>query len=232
MKFEIYCDESGLEALSNKQAHAYTGIGGIWIPADKRVALKEGIGAIKAKYNIRGELKWQKVSPAYIDLYKELIDFFFNAGYIRFRVIEIEAEKVDHIRFNGSDAELGFYKFYYQLLQHWIFDFNEYLVFADLKQDRNKGRLKELEKALDNANLTSDIKQVQGLPSHESVGIQLADVLTGMVTAKFNKEHKPDSAKAQLIQYLEEKYLSREIAPTAKWEEKFNVFKINLQGGW
>ena len=232
MKFEIYCDESGLEALSNKQAHAYTGIGGIWIPADKRVALKEGIGAIKAKYNIRGELKWQKVSPAYIDLYKELIDFFFNAGYIRFRVIEIEAEKVDHIRFNGSDAELGFYKFYYQLLQHWIFDFNEYLVFADLKQDRNKGRLKELEKALDNANLTSDIKQVQGLPSHESVGIQLADVLTGMVTAKFNKEHKAGSAKAQLIQYLEEKYLSREIAPTAKWEEKFNVFKINLQGGW
>lgn len=232
MKFEIYCDESGLEALSNKQAHDYTGIGGIWIPADQRAALKEGIGAIKAKYNIRGELKWQKVSPSYIDLYKEIVDFFFNAGYIRFRVIEIEAEKVDHIRFNSADAELGFYKFYYQLLQHWIFDFNEYVVFADLKQDRNKGRLKELEKVLDNANLTSDIKQVQGLPSHESLGIQLADILTGMVTAKFNKEYKPDSAKAQLIQYLEEKYLSREIAPTAKWEEKFNVFKINLQGGW
>ena len=232
MKFEIYCDESGLEALSNKQAHAYTGIGGIWIPADQRTALKEGIGAIKSKYTIHGELKWQKVSPAYIDLYKEIVDFFFNAGYIRFRVILVEAEKVDHIRFNSADAELGFYKFYYQLLQHWIFDFNEYVVFADLKQDRNKGRLKELEKVLDNANLTSDIKQVQGLPSHESLGIQLADILTGMVTAKFNKEYKPDSAKAQLIQYLEEKYLSREIAPTAKWEEKFNVFKINLQGGW
>ncbi len=232
MKFEIYCDESSLEALSNKQAHDYTGIGGIWIPADQRAALKEGIGAIKSKYTIHGELKWQKVSPAYIDLYKEIVDFFFNAGYIRFRVILVEAEKVDHIRFNSADAELGFYKFYYQLLQHWIFDFNEYVVFADLKQDRNKGRLKELEKVLDNANLTSDIKQVQGLPSHESLGIQLADILTGMVTAKFNKEYKPDSAKAQLIQYLEEKYLSREIAPTAKWEEKFNVFKINLQGGW
>ncbi len=232
MKFEIYCDESSLEALSNKQAHDYTGIGGIWIPADQRAALKEGVGAIKSKYTIHGELKWQKVSPAYIDLYKEIVDFFFNAGYIRFRVILVEAEKVDHIRFNSADAELGFYKFYYQLLQHWIFDFNEYVVFADLKQDRNKGRLKELEKVLDNANLTSDIKQVQGLPSHESLGIQLADILTGMVTAKFNKEYKPDSAKAQLIQYLEEKYLSREIAPTAKWEEKFNVFKINLQGGW
>lgn len=232
MKFEIYCDESGLEALSNKEAHTYTGIGGIWIPADQRAALKEGLGAIKAKYNIHGELKWQKVSPAYLSMYKEIVDFFFNAGYIRFRVILVEAEKVDHIRFNSADAELGFYKFYYQLLQHWIFDFNEYVVFADLKQNRNKGRLKELEKALDNSNYTSDITQVQGLPSHESLGIQLADILTGMVTAKFNKEYKPEAAKAQLIQYLEEKYLSREIAPTAKWEEKFNVFKINLQGGW
>src|SRR5690606_1784025 len=232
MKFEIYCDESGLEALSNKQAHAYTGIGGIWIPADQRAALKEGLGAIKAKYNIHGELKWQKVSPAYLSMYKEVVVFFFNAGYIRFRVILVEAEKVDHIRFNSADAELGFYKFYYQLLLHWFFDFNEYVVFADLKQNRNKGRLKELEKALDNSNYTSDITQVQGLPSHESLGIQLADILTGMVTAKFNKEYQPDAAKAQLIQYLEEKYLSREIAPTAKWEEKFNVFKINLQGGW
>lgn len=157
MKFEIYCDESGLEALSNKGAHSYTGIGGIWIPAGDRLALKEGIGAIKAKYNIKGELKWKKVSPAYSQLYKDVLDFFFNASYIRFRVILIEAQKVDHIKFNSADAELGFYKFYYQLLQHWIFDFNEYAVFADLKKNRNKGRLKELKQALDNTNYTSDI---------------------------------------------------------------------------
>ena len=29
MNFEIYCDESGLEALSHKDAHLYTAIGGI-----------------------------------------------------------------------------------------------------------------------------------------------------------------------------------------------------------
>ncbi len=232
MRFEVYCDESGLEALSNKDAHAFTGIGGIWIPADKRTSLKEGLNAIRGKYDIKGELKWQKISPAYLSLYKEVLDFFYNAGYIRFRVILIDAQKVDHIHFNSADAELGFYKFYYQLLQHWIFDFNEYQVFTDLKTNRNKGRLKELEQALDNSNYTSNITQVQGLPSQQSLGIQLADILTGMVTAKFNKQYKPDSAKAQLIKYIEDKYLSREIAPTAKWEEKFNVFRINLQGGW
>lgn len=232
MKFEVYCDESGLEALTNRAAHAYTGIGGIWIPAEQRQALKQGLQAIKHKYNIYGELKWQKLSPAHLALYKEVIDFFFNAGYIRFRVILVEANKVDNIRFHNADAELSFYKFYYQLLQHWIYDFNEYAVFLDLKKNRNKGRLHELERALDNSNYTSDITQVQGLPSDQSLGIQLADILTGMATAKFNQQYKPDSAKAHLIQYVEEKYLGKEIAPTAKSEEKFNVFKINLQGGW
>lgn len=231
MNFEIYCDESGLEALTRKDAHLYTAIGGIWIPAEHRNTLKQGLTAIKEKHNIKGELKWQKFSPAYFELYKDVIDFFFLAGYIRFRVILIEAIKVDHMRFNNEDAELGFYKFYYQLLNHWILDFNSYDIFLDLKVNRNKGRLKELERVLDQSNLTSGIKQVQGLPSEQSLGIQLADVLTGLVAAKFNGEIKSE-AKLDLIQYIEDKYLGRPIAPTPKWEEKLNVFKINLKGGW
>src|SRR5665213_907835 len=83
MDFEVYCDESGIEAITRKDAHLFTGIGSIWIPAEHRVNLKQGIAAIKEKYKIKGELKWQKFSPAYYELYKELTDFFFLAGYIR-----------------------------------------------------------------------------------------------------------------------------------------------------
>jgi hypothetical protein len=180
MEFEVYCDESGLEALTRKDAHIFTAIGGIWIPGECRIAMKQEINVIKGKYGIKGELKWQKLSPVFFELYKEIIDFFFSADYIRFRVILIEASKVDHFRFNNQDAELGFYKFYYQLLNHWIYDFNVYDIFLDLKINRNKGRLNELARILNNANLTSEINQVQGLPSEQSVGIQLADVLTGM----------------------------------------------------
>ncbi len=231
MDFEIYCDESGLEALTRKDAHLYTAIGGIWIPSEYRNSLKQGITSIKVKHNIKGELKWQKISPSYCELYKDLIDFFFLSEFIRFRVVLIESNKVDNIKFNNEDAELGFYKFYYQLLQHWIFDFNNYDIFLDLKINRNKGRLKELGLVLDRANLTSDIKQVQGLPSEQSLGIQLADVLTGLVAAKFNNEIT-SQAKLSLIKHVEDKYLGKPIAPTPKWEEKFNVFRINLKGGW
>ena len=231
MDFEIYCDESGLEALSNPQAHNYSAIGGIWIPAQYRDELKKNLSAIKTKHNITGEFKWQKISPYYLSFYKEIIDYFFSAQPLRFRVVLIESAKVNHIKFNDSDGELGFYKFYYQLLHHWIFDFNSYEIFTDLKINRDRGRLKDLKLVLEKSNLTSHIKQIQGLPSHQALGIQLADLLTGLVNSKFNRQLQ-GTAKASLIKYVEEKYLGNSILPTPKWAEKFNVFKINLQGGW
>ena len=230
MDFEIYADESGLDALTNKGAHTFCAIGGIWIPTKQRVLFKKSIGEIKAKYKIAGELKWQKVSPAYFHLYKDLLDYFFNTDFIRFRVVLIESSLLDHVKFNNKDPELGFYKFYYQLLHHWILDFNSYDIFLDHKINRSKTRLKDLKGALCNANLTSNIEQVQALPSNQSVGIQLADVLTGMVATKMNKGAA--GAKIELINHIEETYLKKEIAPSPKWEEKLNVFKINLKGGW
>jgi hypothetical protein len=231
MNFEVYCDESGLEALTNHEAHAYTAIGGIWMPADFRDVFKENINSIKDAHKVYGELKWNKLSPKFLNLYKEIADYFFQTPQLRFRVVLIESGKVDNHAFNNRDGELGFYKFYYQLLHHWIYDFNEYDVFLDHKINRNKGRLAELKNCLNNANLTSDINQVQGLPSDQSVGIQLADIFTGLVNAKFNNQTTSE-AKLDFISHVENTYLGKPVAPTHYWEEKFNVFKINLRGGW
>ena len=102
MDFEVYCDESGLEALTNKKAHLYTAIGGIWINASDRNRLKNDLSAVKSKHKINGEFKWNKVSPMSIGFYKEVLDFFFKSDFIRFRVIIIEASKVDEFKFNKS----------------------------------------------------------------------------------------------------------------------------------
>jgi hypothetical protein len=189
------------------------------------------MNAIRLKHNVYGELKWNKISPKFYELYEDIIDYFFQTEQLRFRTILVEADKVDNYVFNNKDIELGFYKFYYQLLHHWIFDFNNYNIFVDLKVNRDKTRLRVLKNSLDNTNLTSGIFQVQGLPSEQSLGIQLADILTGLTNAKFNKEIT-STAKLGLITYIENTYLGNTISPTPKWEEKFNVFKINLQGGW
>jgi hypothetical protein len=225
MDFEIYADESGLEALKNKEAHTYCAIGGIWIPAENRIELKESLKTIKLNYNVHGELKWKKMSPSFFNMYKDVIDYFFNTTFIRFRVILVEANLVDNVRFNNTDAELGFYKFYYQLLHHWIYDFNSYDIYLDHKVNRKKSRFTDLEKVLDNSNLTSDIKRVQGLPSHELLGIQLADVLTGLVASKMNGG-VTSNAKLDLIKYIEDTYLNKSIAPTPKWKRSLIFLKL------
>lgn len=230
MNIEVYCDESGLEALTRKDAHDFTGIGSLWMHSGYRSEFKASINAIKEKHSIKGELKWQKVSPAYFDLYKDIIAYFFSTSQLRYRIIIIESRIVDTIKFHDKDAELSFYKFYYQLLHHWILDFNNYNIYLDYKVNRNKGRLKVLKDVLNASNITSDIQQVQALHSQESLGIQLADLLTGLVTAKFNRKTH-SIAKNELTNWVE-KHLGRTIAHTPKCEEKFNVFKINLQGGW
>lgn len=59
MNFEVYCDESGLEALTRKDAHRFTTIGGIWMPAEFRSELKDSVKQIKTKHTmVHAELLW------------------------------------------------------------------------------------------------------------------------------------------------------------------------------
>lgn len=230
MKYEAYCDESCLEAIFDKAAHKFAAIGSIWLPADMRDEIKMSIKAIKQKYNVMGELKWNKVTPKYLDMYKEMIDLFFNTYKIRFRAIVIESEVIDNERYNQSNGELGFYKFYYQLLNKWLYPGNEYSLFLDYKVNGYRQRLQELHRILNNA-VMAKVTNVQALPSNESVLIQMADILTGVVSAKFNREVTSE-AKLALITYVES-YLEQEIKESrSPKENKMNIFNINLRRGW
>ena len=60
MNYEVYCDESCVEALFDKESHKYAVIGGVWIPQESRSELKSALNKIKVKYNLLGEMKWQK----------------------------------------------------------------------------------------------------------------------------------------------------------------------------
>lgn len=233
MKFEVYCDESRPDLICSKKPSAqYMVIGGLWLPSDERDRLKTDIHALRDKHYIGGEFKWQKVSPSRLDFYRDLVDWFVARGdQLRFRCIAIEHEKVDLFQFHNGDQELGFYKFYYQMLHHWILDFNEYSIFCDFKSNRLRTRQNELAKCLSNANLSSEIVNVQAIRSRESVLMQAADVLTGIAAGRLNNNLQAGSAKRGLVTHLEQG-LGRQIKPTYRSEQKFNVFVIDLAGGW
>ena len=233
MKFDVYCDESRPDVIHSKNPNgSHLVIGSLWLPTAIREELKTRIHALRDRHKVGGEFKWGKVSPSRESFYQALIQLFMDIGdQLRFRCISVERSQVDLIRFHRGDQELGFYKFYYQLLHHWILDFNEYRIICDHKVNRDQTRLHVLKDCLANANLSSTVEGVQAIRSEESVLLQFADLLTSAAAARLNNCLSDESAKARLIGLLESR-LGRRIAPTAKSEQKFNVFEIKLGGGW
>lgn len=233
MDFEIYCDESRPEVFTSiKPTARYLVIGSLWMPAAAREQAKQAIHGLRDSHRIGGEFKWRKVTPSKAAFYSELIDWFYAMGdALRFRCIVVDREQVDLELYHQNDGELGFYKFYYQMLHQWILDFNRYSIFCDFKTNREPDRLHVLQKCLDCTNLSSSIDRVQSIRSKESVLLQLTDVLTGMASARMNEVLNPNTAKFDLVCRLEAK-LGRPIQHTLRGEKKFNVFVIDLSGGW
>lgn len=233
MEFEVYCDEALPDLFtSGRPQGQHLMIGALWLPADLRDEIKAKIKAIRERHAVFGEMKWRKISPSRVMFYKEVVDLFFAYGSnMRFRCIAVDREKINLAEFHNGDGELGFYKFYYQLLHHWILDFNEYRFFCDLKTTRSSTRMAELRRVLSNANISAKISDVQSLPSGQLVLMQLCDILLGAANSRLNAGAPASAAKLAIVERVEAG-LGRQISPTWKSEEKFNVFKINLQGGW
>lgn len=233
VKFEVFCDETLPDLLTSSHPNGrYLMIGSLWLPAELRAPLKARIAHLREQHNLHGEMKWRKISPSRQAFYIELIDLFMSFGLeLRFRCIAVDRTEMNFALHNG-DAELGFYKFYHQVLHHWILDHNNYTIFCDLKQNRDRSRLPTLQRVLNNANRTSEIKNLQSLPSPQLVPLQLCDVLLGAASARMNAWPNLGTAKTAVLEHLERRLNRAQLGPTTKHEEKFNIFRIRLGGGW
>lgn len=236
MKYiEVYCDECRQDLLVNRDAisdtNRYLVLGGVWINSNFKDEFKGKIKVLKEKYNIYGEIKWKKVCKDKLDFYKELVELFFekNSEYISFRAIVIDAKVVDIKTYHKDSQELGFYKFYYQLLQHWIEKENKYNILLDYRKDKSKSRAYELKSIINNSLKKEAVTNVQFINSKESLLLQIEDVLMGAVGYKFNMNDEGNSeAKMEIVKLIESYH---RIEETDRTETKFNIFKIKFKGG-
>lgn len=218
---EVYCDESGLERFAAPSGASDRALfGGIWLEARHRRELKAAIRAHREQHRVASEFKWNKVSPSRLDFYLGLVDLFF-ASSAQFRAIVLPVGQLEAGRHHGGDAELMFYKFYYQLLRHWIYPGVRYRIFVDQKTGRVRSRVRELRDVLQSANGSAGIDGVQSVSSDEVDILQLANVLTGAVGFKFQPGRS--AAKHAVIEQIE-RHLGRAIGPTARDAAKFNIF--------
>ena len=160
-------------------------------------------------------------------MYKEIIDIYINND-IHFRTISIDSSKLDLKKYHKDNAELGFYKFYYQLLNNWLNNKDEFIVYTDIKTYSDPNVLNDLKRCLNNRKHFDNVLKIYAIESHESVFLQLEDILMGATAYKKNYGYNGKSeAKVELVKYLEEK-LGHQLLPTNKNASKYNWFEIWL----
>lgn len=224
MLYKIFIDESC--HLENDHFPVMC-IGYIKVPDFNYENIKNDIKTIKLKHNTPVEIKWSKVSNSRINLYKELIDYFFNSS-LQFRCILVKyKDYLDHHQFNQGSHDNFYYKLIYFLLKPNSTD-NDYKVFLDIKDTRGKSKLRKIDNVFTTLyHGTSPFDHFQHIRSEDNLFIQLVDLFIGAISYKARKQHKREYAskvKLEIIKYLEIKsgYLLNH--GTEPWEEKFNIF--------
>ena len=170
--FNFYCDESC--HLENDN-FPYMLIGYVSSAYNQVKLHTEKIKQLKKDYHIPYELKWNHLSKSAMELYKDLIDYFF-ATDLQYRAIVIDKSKLKHTQFRQTHDDF-YYKMYYQLIQKKLSPEYNYNIYLDIKDTRSAQKVNGLKDYLNN-NFVS-IRNLQNIRSYESELMQLTDIITG-----------------------------------------------------
>jgi len=233
MKYNIYCDESCHLEHDHKNVMV---LGAIRCNKLYKKQIVKEIRSIKQKYNMNEfcELKWTKVSPSKINLYKELISYFFDNQHLSFRAIVIDKTQINHERFNQTHNDF-YYKVYYQLLCRIIVPNQENYIYLDIKDTKGAKKVKKLGEVLANGIFDFNmncIKRVQNINSKESELLQLADILIGAISfinRNENEKKHYSKSKMDLIEQISNQTGYSLKKTTVLSEEKFNLFFMELK---
>lgn len=223
--FNLYCDES---THLIHDGHLYMLLGYINIAYPQIRMAKNEIKDIKLKYNYTDELKWTNVHDATYKVYAELVDWFFMND-LEFRAVIVDKSQIDESRPEYTFNDF-YFRMYFQLL-HTKVDFqNTYNVYMDIKDTCSSEKLETLKKIM---SYNSSIGRFQFIRSHESVFIQLADVLIGAINYNLRME-KGDVdgrvlAKRKIIDKIK-RHSNISLNTTSPLSrKKFNLFFISLK---
>ncbi len=229
MKYHIYCDESCHLENDGKAAMV---LGALWCPVERRREIRDEIWKIKVANGLQPhvEFKWKKVSPSKVDMFEQLIEYFFAQDALSFRAIVVpDKTKLDHARFDQTHDD-WYYKMYFRLLDHILKPKDSYRIFLDIKDTLGYKKVQRLERILKTANLDFGENRIEGIQtvrSDEVTLMQVADVLIGAVSyanRQSQGEEFTSKAKTKLVHLIKERSGYSLTKSTLVQEPKFNVF--------
>lgn len=225
----LYCDES---RHTSDPSQNYIVIGTLQCPREDKRRIVKRIHSLMALHNAHGEVGWKKLSPNRKEFYFALLEMFCEEPLLKFRCIVVDRRQLDHEKFNDGDAELGFYKLYYQMLVHWLEPGSTYYIYLDWQQNSASNRFDDLRSILRH-KLTgrANVACLEAVSSHSQPLVQLSDLLIGAVGFMWNglgEMQNSSAVKREFSEYLCNLLNRDSFQQTPKGEQKFNIF--NWQG--
>jgi len=211
----IFCDES------RQSQHRYMILGGIIINSKYIETFNNTMQKFRHDFNMKAELKWTKVSTDKLEEYKKFVDYFFalnDTDFAHFHCLILDTHQINHKKYNKGDSDLGFYKFYYQLLLHSFG--NRYCsrgvesLVVCLDERTSKYLLSDLRDILNNGIykkygiVTSPFKSVEAKDSKKSDVMQINDIILGAIGYHKNGYHLlsgSKQAKVELANHIAQK---------------------------
>lgn len=234
MNYNIYCDESC--HLENDGINVMV-IGAIWCPQTKLKEINKRIKEIKLRngVSVTAELKWTKVSPSKLDLYKDIVNYFFDDDDLHFRAVIIpDKKKLDHERFGQSHND-WYYKMYFEMLKTILSPADRYNIYIDIKDTHSFARSKKLKEVCCNSMYDFSekvIKQLQPIRSDEVQIMQIVDILIGALgyhNRVFEQDFQKSAVKQELIDIIS-KRSKYSLKRTTLWrEDKVNLLVWNAR---
>lgn len=224
-EYNIYCDESC--HLPNDNSPVMV-LGAIWCPNEKRIEIFERLREIKQKSGLsKGfETKWNKVSPARIDYYTEVINYFFDDDDLHFRALVVpNKKKLNHLAFN-QDHDAFYYKMYFDLLKVILNPDFSYNIYIDIKDTRSQEKIVKLQDVLRNNHYDYEkriVRNIQQVDSSQVEILQLTDLLTGAISY-LHRDLVSSKAKLSLIEKIKVRSGYSLKQSTLVKEDKFNLF--------
>ncbi len=224
--YNIYCDESGHLEHDGQDVMV---LGAVWCLEDKAREAFVRLREIKEAHGLSRtfEVKWTKVSPAGMDLYRDILDYFFDDDDLYFRAIIVpDKSKLDHAAF-GQTHDEWYYKMYFDMLRMIFSPLARYRVYLDIKDTRGAARVAKLHEVTCNSIYDFSAKIVERMQlvrSHEVELMQLADLLIGAV-AYANRGLATSEAKTSLVKRIRERSGYTLTRTTLYRENKVNLLR-------
>ena len=226
--FNIYCDESC--HLEHDGINVMV-LGAVWCPHDDTREINERIRDIKVRNGISPtvEMKWTKISPAKLQLYEDLVNYFFDEGLLHFRAVVIpDKNQLDHGRFNQTHDD-WYYKMYFEMLKQILTPEDCYEIYIDIKDTNSNRKAKKLREVCSNSMYDfrqTVIQKLQPIRSEEVQIMQIVDILIGALgyaNRQFEQEHVKSASKLAIIDLIKKRSEYTLCKTTLLREEKFNL---------